>query len=414
MSNALASLHSLYAQGNTLNAVTRDQKNNQVVLNVYGGQVVALIDQTDSSTLHSDRHVTFHPAAPPNTNILRASDSESVVTAKSFFLLTCNVKIIDEILHEIEDKSTGQGVMSELQSLRETLANAQWALDIYSGTSIQAKIAHAITPALARSLSILTVLSNNIGHYRRALLQTKISHFWHRVWSHSWIERDAQSLRDHLGDIRMHLQAVIFLINSSRFVPPCDCFAAILTEIRDSVASTDSGNIIPSSSGKKSVDDIMAPMRNPSPHSQRALENLVYVVDHLGFVIPLPIQFFSSWDVRRDIVQTTTAILHFDQVFDRIIKAYCEGRIGAEYVRRGEYHLVYGDGYRSIHPSALRHTVKPGMLLEMSIALRKRMSSVENEEICPRCHAVNNVGFTKCGWIQWHVISLSVDWESIY
>ena len=401
MSNALVSLHSSNAQGNTLNAVSRDQENKQVFLNVYGGQVVALIDQTGSGTLHSDRHPALRSAAPPNTNVIRASDPESVVTAKSIFLLTCNVKTIDEILQEIQDKSTGWGVVSELRSLRETLANTQWALEIYSGASIQANIARAITPALARSLSLLTALSNNIGHYRRALLETRLSHLWRRVWSQSSVEQDAQSLRDHLGSIRTHLQTVIFLINS--FVPPRDRFAAILTEMRDSVASTDSG-----SSGKKSMEKIMAPLMYTSLHSQRALETLVYVVDHLGFVIPVPIQFFASWEVRRETLsrQQQQTYISTHQMLDRIIKAYCEGRIGGEYVRRGDYHLVHGDGYQSIHPSALRHTVKPGMLLEMSIMLRKRMSGVEDEEICPRCHAVNNVDSTKCGWNQWYVISL--------
>jgi hypothetical protein len=67
------------------------------------------------------------------------------------------------------------------------------------------------------------------------------------------------------------------------------------------VAWTDIGNAMVS--GEMSTAKVMSPPRGTLPSSPSAL---VLVVGHLGDTIPLPMQFFKSWDVSTIIVLITT------------------------------------------------------------------------------------------------------------
>jgi hypothetical protein len=134
------------------------------------------------------------------------------------------VDTIDKISREIEGRDHGSdSVMSELQTVRETVVSTHLALEKYRGTPMQAIIAHSIKPELAQCLTLLTALSNSAVKYRRSLLRTVIARFWRRIWLHSRTERDVNTLKHDLSSIRLHLQALLTSMNSCASLF-CDCF----------------------------------------------------------------------------------------------------------------------------------------------------------------------------------------------
>jgi hypothetical protein len=65
-------------------------------------------------------------------------------------------------------------------------------------------------------------------------------------------------------------------------------------------------------------------------------------------------------------------LYNIQQEFDFIIKAYChKNRFGDSHVRRDDYEVIRADDNQIIDPSELASTVEPGMVLEISIFLRR-------------------------------------------
>lgn len=65
--------------------------------------------------------------------------------------------------------------------------------------------------------------------------------------------------------------------------------------------------------------------------------------------------------------------------------------------------MIRADGSHTIGHSEFANTVKPGMVLEMSIVLRQPAAFQDNKQKCPRCHHVNLNVTTTSGWIDWKV-----------
>lgn len=63
--------------------------------------------------------------------------------------------------------------------------------------------------------------------------------------------------------------------------------------------------------------------------------------------------------------------------------------------------MIHSEDSRTIGHSEFASSVESGMVIEMSIVLRKRTSFEEKEEKCPRCGYINfNIpGYS--GWIEW-------------
>jgi hypothetical protein len=88
------------------------------------------------------------------------------------------------------------------------------------------------------------------------------------------------------------------------------------------------------------------------------------------------------------------------QGFDHIVKGYFKNRVGRQYVERGDYHVLQPESSEIISRLEFASTVKAGMVLEMSIILR-RETYQDNEKKCPRCHHLNLVATLHGCWIEW-------------
>jgi hypothetical protein len=126
----------------------------------------------------------------------------------------------------------------------------------------------------------------------------------------------------------------------------------------------------------------------------------ILVVDHLGRNIPVPTIFCSTWRVgiSRPHIHHSS---HFScQEFSHIIKGYCKHSHGNRHLKRGDYEVIRpGDG-QVISRSDFASTVKPGMILELSIILRRDFQ--DNKE-CPRCYHINRFANISGGWIEWQM-----------
>ena len=84
------------------------------------------------------------------------------------------------------------------------------------------------------------------------------------------------------------------------------------------------------------------------------------------------------------------------------------GRAGQQYVERGEYDISCHEGKQIIDAQEWERMVKVGIVLEMSIILR-RMDSEDTRKNCPRCRRRNSSAVPDEGWIVWKVPGISVN-----
>jgi len=73
--------------------------------------------------------------------------------------------------------------------------------------------------------------------------------------------------------------------------------------------------------------------------------------------------------------------------------------------------MIRAENCQIISPSEFASSVESGMVLEMSIVLRKRATLEDNEEMCPRCNHVNLNVTSNSGWIEWQVLKVSTNTE---
>lgn len=128
----------------------------------------------------------------------------------------------------------------------------------------------------------------------------------------------------------------------------------------------------------------------------------VRVLDHLGQFMPVPTMFCSTWEVSSDCLFLTVGLYIWTwQSFDYIINGYCKDRAGNRFIKRGEYEVVGNQDNQIISRSQFPGVVKSGMILEMSIIVRQRTTTLQDHKrTCPRCGHYNSSG---SGWIEWQV-----------
>ena len=69
-------------------------------------------------------------------------------------------------------------------------------------------------------------------------------------------------------------------------------------------------------------------------------------------------------------------------------------------MERGDYEVIRSDG-QVVDCSDFASTLKPGIVVEMSIILHRDEPMEDSKGQCPRCKYVNRSAST--GWIEWKV-----------
>ena len=70
-------------------------------------------------------------------------------------------------------------------------------------------------------------------------------------------------------------------------------------------------------------------------------------------------------------------------------------------MKLGNYELVRAEDNHTMNRSEFGSTVQPGMVLEISIILKRIEAPQDNAEKCPRCGYVNKIA---SGWTKWKVL----------
>ena len=65
--------------------------------------------------------------------------------------------------------------------------------------------------------------------------------------------------------------------------------------------------------------------------------------------------------------------------------------------------MIRADDSQTINPSEFSSKVGSGVVLEMTIVLRRNYRFEENAQKCPRCRHMNLNVATCRGWIEWKV-----------
>jgi hypothetical protein len=73
-------------------------------------------------------------------------------------------------------------------------------------------------------------------------------------------------------------------------------------------------------------------------------------------------------------------------------------------VERGDYQVLRAEDSRMINRSEFHNTIKPDMILEMTIVMRESTTLEENRGKCPRCYYANFNPAVSNGWIEWKVL----------
>jgi hypothetical protein len=68
--------------------------------------------------------------------------------------------------------------------------------------------------------------------------------------------------------------------------------------------------------------------------------------------------------------------------------------------------VIRPDDGRIISRSEFAGTVLPGMVLELSIIVRRDETFKDNKDKCPRCSHINQHATITNGWIEWKVSSI--------
>jgi hypothetical protein len=90
------------------------------------------------------------------------------------------------------------------------------------------------------------------------------------------------------------------------------------------------------------------------------------------------------------------------QDFDRIIRAYFPNdRVGSRHIQQGNYYVSRAGSSQIIRPSELGNSVEAGMVLEMSVVLRREEILSYFMKRCPRCQNINRTRVPVNGWIEW-------------
>jgi hypothetical protein len=92
------------------------------------------------------------------------------------------------------------------------------------------------------------------------------------------------------------------------------------------------------------------------------------------------------------------------QDFHHVINYFCQDSFGNRLIERGDYKVIRAGSGEIIDPSDFPKTIMPGMMLEMSIVVRKEASFQDNKKKCPRCRHIN-MTVPDDGWMEWKVPS---------
>ena len=72
-------------------------------------------------------------------------------------------------------------------------------------------------------------------------------------------------------------------------------------------------------------------------------------------------------------------------------------------MEQGDYRILRADDSQTINRLDISGTVEPGMILKMSIVIRRSATFQDNKEECPRCHQINLNAAVSNNWIEWQV-----------
>jgi hypothetical protein len=85
-----------------------------------------------------------------------------------------------------------------------------------------------------------------------------------------------------------------------------------------------------------------------------------------------------------------------------MVKSHTKGRIGDNYVERGDYRILQAQDSRTLTPAEFEQNVQPGMSIEMSIVLRRQITSQDSHMQCPRCQLISSITTDDFGdWVEW-------------
>lgn len=72
-------------------------------------------------------------------------------------------------------------------------------------------------------------------------------------------------------------------------------------------------------------------------------------------------------------------------------------------MEHGDYQVLRARDSQMIHRSEIASTVKPEMVLEMSIVMRQSAALHDNRGKCPQCRHMNLCAKETSGWVEWCV-----------
>jgi hypothetical protein len=84
-----------------------------------------------------------------------------------------------------------------------------------------------------------------------------------------------------------------------------------------------------------------------------------------------------------------------------MVQGYWRGRPGHSIVKNGDYKMIRAADGQTIGRLEFAKAVEPGMVLEMSIILRRTISLRDDMGKCPQCAYVNSSVNAQHGWIEW-------------
>ena len=187
----------------------------------------------------------------------------------------------------------------ELESLYRTLILTSLAIQTYEHTPLGQHLAHSIVPEVEQVCVVLQQLFDKLKDYQQGLMSTSIRALWYRIRQNCCeADEGLTSLRAKLATSQKLLGQFLIALNSwvslafnyhYPLLEPSRSyeFASISWEVF--------GNGV--RAGHINLKDFHA-CSNQGPLSLRHIQvDKILVVDHLGWNIPVPTIFCSTWKV---------------------------------------------------------------------------------------------------------------------